>query len=660
MKSHILRYSVWGVGLALCLLWAATLASSQNLSSDDVHKQIAQKLEEFSRLQEATKSVEALDQTDGLGSGLSTKEAAQKVAALWTDINNIVSDIEKIQAQRNDNEESYNSILQQIKRVIIDIKTTKQTVIESVTKINLYTQNMIQTASDLAQTKEFLANTTDTLAKLLPALYMLQNEYTSQAGDIDDLKLILGSDFIGDTLSFDDMAQWLGMKLDSLLLQLSQAQERYTVGFKNMYETRKQLKKVTQTYHDKITTLQEQKAYLLDFLDLYKNNKIKLDQTIANIFETRTQLKSRIALLVNHIEQTRWNASISDFVWYNDFSQLKDGREQKWNFFLWPVLPVASFHALFGSDIKVWDMSETFDGIQIDAQQGQPIYAPANALVYYVQDQDGVWNNRIVLVHNNGFVTVFTNLSKVIVRSHDVVKRWQIIGLVGGQPGTRWAGWFSNSPMVTMQVFKNGLAVDPLQFLDLSALASQTSLPDTYQMKYKIDWKMRNTAIDLSTVTFVPGETIDDKRRNFLAQYAAAPYNDITMREQAVEWTNIDTDLGICIGYAETSLGRHFASANNIWNVGNNDRWDRVDKSSPIEGARAIYQTLNNQYLGWYHTIFELSGFGNNYGAIYASSEYNRQKNVSRCLSTIKWYIVPEDYPFRTYSEVNNLETSSK
>jgi hypothetical protein len=50
---------------------------------------------------------------------------------------------------------------------------------------------MIQTAADLEQTKEFLGNTTDTLGKLLPALYMLQNEYTSQAGDIDDLKLIL-------------------------------------------------------------------------------------------------------------------------------------------------------------------------------------------------------------------------------------------------------------------------------------------------------------------------------------------------------------------------------------------------------------------------------------------------------------------------------------
>ena len=100
--------------------------------------------------------------------------------------------------------------------------------------------------------------------------------------------------------------------------------------------------------------------------------------------------------------------------------------------------------------------------------------------------------------------------------------------------------------------------------------------------------------------------------------------------------TYVDVDMGICIGLAETSLGRYFASSNNIGNVGNNDRGDRVDKDSPLAGARSVYLTLNNSYLGGYHTIYELSGYGNKDGAIYASSPYNRQKNVSRCLSSIK------------------------
>ena len=77
---------------------------------------------------------------------------------------------------------------------------------------------------------------------------------------------------------------------------------------------RKQLKRITQTYHDKIITLEEQKAYLLDFLDLYKNNKITLEKTIEHLFETRNQLKTRTNLLVKHIEETRNKSELKDFV----------------------------------------------------------------------------------------------------------------------------------------------------------------------------------------------------------------------------------------------------------------------------------------------------------------------------------------------------------
>ena len=54
-----------------------------------------------------------------------------------------------------------------------------------------------------------------------------------------------------------------------------------------------------------------------------------------------------------------------------------------------------------------------------------------------------------------------------------------------------------------------------------------------------------------------------------------------------------------------------------------------------------------NKMLGRYHTIFELSGYGNKIWPIYASSEYNREKNIVKCLTSIKWYRVPEDFPFR-------------
>lgn len=81
--------------------------------------------------------------------------------------------------------------------------------------------------------------------------------------------------------------------------------------------------------------------------------------------------------------------------------------------------------------------------------------------------------------------------------------------------------------------------------------------------------------------------------------------------------------------------------------MGNNDRGDTVTFDSPLVGVKALFNVLNNQYLGDYYTIDELSRFGNKDGYIYASSPYNRQKNVMNCLSTIHGYNIPEDYPFR-------------
>lgn len=187
-----------------------------------------------------------------------------------------------------------------------------------------------------------------------------------------------------------------------------------------------------------------------------------------------------------------------------------------------------------------------------------------------------------------------------------------------------------------MQLYENGIPIDPLTEFDLSVM-NKDVLSSTYRAKYEFDLSERDKPIKISDVPFITeGKTARDRSKAFLEKYAAGPYADIALWEQAAKDTYVDLDMGICIGLAETSLGRYFASSNNIGNVGNNDRGDRVDKDSPLAGAKAIYQTLNNSFLGGYHTIYELSGYGNKEGAIYASSPYNWQKNVSRCLSSIK------------------------
>jgi hypothetical protein len=126
-----------------------------------------------------------------------------------------------------------------------------------------------------------------------------------------------------------------------------------------------------------------------------------------------------------------------------------------------------------------------------------------------------------------------------------------------------------------------------------------------------------------------------------------------------VAGTNIDRDMLICVAFAESTLGKYLSTNNNIGNVGNNDRGDRFAFGNTLAGARAIAHTLNNQHLGHYHTINQLSRYGNSDGKIYASSPINWQTNVLKCLSQIKGYYIPEDFPFRTGPNPNIIEDTT-
>jgi hypothetical protein len=67
-----------------------------------------------------------------------------------------------------------------------------------------------------------------------------------------------------------------------------------------------------------------------------------------------------------------------------------------------------------------------------------------------------------------------------------------------------------------------------------------------------------------------------------LNSYAVGTYRNVDFWDQVVAGTNIDRDMVICIGFAESSLGKFLSTNNNIGNVGNNDRGDRIAYNNPF------------------------------------------------------------------------------
>ena len=105
---------------------------------------------------------------------------------------------------------------------------------------------------------------------------------------------------------------------------------------------------------------------------------------------------------------------------------------------------------------------------------------------------------------------------------------------------------------------------------------------------------------------------------------------------------NIKPEVILCIARADTDLWRAMKSKNNIWNVGNNDRWNIVEYATMREWIFKIWEALNNWYLGNKKFIQDLSRYGNcenDCKYIYASSPENWENNVMNCLNFLYWNI---------------------
>ena len=100
----------------------------------------------------------------------------------------------------------------------------------------------------------------------------------------------------------------------------------------------------------------------------------------------------------------------------------------------------------------------------------------------------------------------------------------------------------------------------------------------------------------------------------------------------------------LAILIAETSWGNNWGYVNegcyNLWNVGNNDRWDRVCFEGKEQSMEEVAKTLNNRFLWKTITLGCLSNAGScqwrdDWGYRYATSNGNRERNIKAVMNAI-------------------------
>lgn len=96
-------------------------------------------------------------------------------------------------------------------------------------------------------------------------------------------------------------------------------------------------------------------------------------------------------------------------------------------------------------------------GIDISAELGTPIIAPANGVVMKAQKIGGL-GNLLEIDHGLKFITRYGHLTKFNVKKHDNVKRGDIIGYLGNTGR-------STGPHLHYEVIYNGKEVNPKDYI---------------------------------------------------------------------------------------------------------------------------------------------------------------------------------------------------
>jgi len=133
---------------------------------------------------------------------------------------------------------------------------------------------------------------------------------------------------------------------------------------------------------------------------------------------------------------------------------------------------------------------ELHPGIDLKAEIGEPIYAPADGAIDYVRNgYSGGYGNMIKLDHSFGFSTIYAHLSKAVVDRGDFIKKGQLIGYSGNSG-------LSSGPHLHYEVRFLGKTLDPAPFISWS----MKEYDEIFEKERQIQWEAFLTVIkSLST-----------------------------------------------------------------------------------------------------------------------------------------------------------------
>lgn len=306
----------------------------------------------------------------------------------------------------------------------------------------------------------------------------LQSEIREKEGQIGVNKERL-AEFIRQMYQYDRKSY-----LEVLLLNDSFSeffdQVKYLEDFQNsLKDTLDEVKGAKEEMESNRNELQEKKESLKagrDYLE-EKNMRLEIEKTVKNVLLEQTKgeekkFRDLVAEIQKEVREINSEIIRLEEEARQKLAEKKLAEEQDSSFgdsgkppFSWPV-PFKKITARFHDPdypYRRWIGEHT--GVDLRASQGTVLKATAAGYVAKARD-GGRWGySYILIVHDDGFSSLYGHVSQIDVSQGDYVSRGQVIGKTGGAPGTPGAGSYSTGAHLHFEVRLNSEPVDPLKYL---------------------------------------------------------------------------------------------------------------------------------------------------------------------------------------------------
>ena len=251
---------------------------------------------------------QSLDTTAAEVSNFDVQSAMNNTQDLKSNLDGVIQQLyaldEKERGTDNAISDKYRATRKEIVNVIQTINQTTDTISEQLKKITTYKKLMLLTYKDIQASRSGMVDTKQYIEDFSNFIYKLDNKlYNENTNTIDDVKLMINSDNIPLTLANDSLVQSMILQLNDLMTSFKDNEQTQLETIKKLNDLKTRTKDTIEQYQTEIEKLQQKKNYLLQFMQLYKNDTTQRQLTINNFFESTKGVYDKTEELVKDIKK---------------------------------------------------------------------------------------------------------------------------------------------------------------------------------------------------------------------------------------------------------------------------------------------------------------------------------------------------------------------